>query len=175
MVVAVIVAAAIGVGLTGNNASQPQTGRLAIGASAPTGSFTTINGQTRSIADLRGQPALVWFVTTFCDSCAAGTQAMATKIDQFAQHHVKVVELQLAGNLGGDGPDIAAFGRDIAGARFSHPAWLWGIASQQLTNTYDPKALLDLYYLIDAQGHIVYINGSPDATMDALLQHINTL
>lgn len=172
--VAVIVLAGIAVGLA-NNSSQPQSQRLRVGAPAPDGAFTTIDGQTTSIAALRGQPALVWFVTTYCGSCEAGTQTMADQINQFAQHHVKVVELQLAKNLGGDGPDIATFGRSIAGKQFTHPAWVWGTASQALTDAYDPKAFLDVYYLIDAKGRIVYINGSPDATMDALLQHVRGL
>jgi cytochrome oxidase Cu insertion factor (SCO1/SenC/PrrC family) len=171
----VVIAVAIGVGLTRNNASQPQSQRLSVGATAPDGSFTAINGQANTIASLRGQPALVWFVTTYCDSCAAGTQAMAGKIDQFAQHHVKVVQLELAGNLGGDGPDIATFGRQIAGDRFNDPNWIWGTASQSLTNSYDPKALLDVYYLLDTQGHVTYINGSPEATMGSLLEHVRAL
>jgi hypothetical protein len=124
---------------------------------------------------MRGQPVLVWLVTTFCDSCAAGTQAMTQKIDEFAQHHVKVVELELADNLGGGGPDIATFGRRVAGKSFTHSAWLWGTAFQQLTSTYDPKSLLDVYYLLDARGRVIYINSSPEATMDALLARVTRL
>ncbi|HZR11743.1 MAG TPA: redoxin family protein [Acidimicrobiia bacterium] len=173
--VAMIIIAAITAALVRHDASQPQSARLSLGAPAPDGSFTTIDGQTTSIAALRGKSALVWFVTTYCGSCQAGTQIMADHIDRFAQHHVKVVELQLADNLGGDGPDIATFGRRIANKQFTNPAWLWGTASHALTTTYDPKAFLDVYYLIDARGRIAYVNGSPDATIDTLLEHVRSL
>jgi thiol-disulfide isomerase/thioredoxin len=89
--------------------------RLTVGATAPDAPFTTTNGQATTITALRGRPALVWFVTTFCGSCEAGTQAMAAHIKEFGQHRVKVVELELANNLGGTGPDIATFGKELAG------------------------------------------------------------
>lgn len=171
----VVVAVALGVGIANHNASQPQTDRLSVGAIAPDGAFTTVDGQATTIAALRGRPALVWFVTTFCDSCQAGTQVMAQQINQFTHHHVKVVELELHANLGGDGPDIATFGRQIAGNQFTNPDWLWGTASQALTTTYDPKAYLDVYYLLDAHGHIDYINSGPESTMSSLLDHVNAL
>ena len=91
----VVVAVALGVGIANHNASQPQTDRLSVGATAPNGTFTTVDGQATTIAALRGHPAVVWFVTTFCDSCQAGTQVMAQQINQFTHHHVKVVELEL--------------------------------------------------------------------------------
>ena len=88
---------------------------------------------------------------------------MARHIDDFARHHVKVVELQLADNLGGDGPGIAEFGQQFAGKQYDHPAWVWGTASKAMTSTYDPKSFLDLYYLIDAHGRIVYLKAARTA------------
>lgn len=173
LVIIVVIVAVVGVAM--RRAGQPQSPRLATAASAPDGEFTTITGQTTTIAALRGQPALVWFVVTSCGSCAAGTQAMAQHIDAFAQRHVKVVELELADNLGAGSTDISRFGRQQAGAEFTHPSWVWGTASQALTTTYDPEGYLDVYYLLDARGKMAYVNSAPDSTMSSLLEHVNAL
>jgi hypothetical protein len=158
-----------------HSASKPQTPRLALGAIAPGGSFTTVQGTHMRISSLQGHPALVWFVSTDCGSCEAGTQAMAAHIDAFAHRGVKVVELRLADNLGAGGTDIGTFGRQLTGTKFTQPDWVWGEASRSLTATYDPNGYLDVYYLLDAHGRIVDVNSSPDSTMDALLHQISAL
>ncbi|HLI58380.1 MAG TPA: hypothetical protein VKV21_01815 [Solirubrobacteraceae bacterium] len=136
---------------------------------APDGRFTTTAGASETVASLRGQPTLLWFVTTWCSSCQAGTQAMSSQIPTLAADHVRVVELELSGDLGQPGPAIGEFARRLAGRRYHDPAWTFGTASAGLTHTYDPRGYLDVYYLIDAAGHITYANSSPAATMSQLL------
>ncbi len=142
---------------------------------APNGSFTTAAGALATMASLRGQPTLVWFVSTWCSSCQAGTQAMASAIPALSADHVRVVELELAGDLGQPGPSIANFARQYAGAAFTNRDWIFGVASSGLTTTYDPNNYLDIYYLVNASGHIVYVNGSPAATMGQLLSQAGKL
>src|SRR5579875_3039198 len=97
-VIAVIVAAA------GSGTSYAPGGAGTAGTSpsahavAPDGSFTTTAGATETVASLHGQPTLLWFVTTWCSSCQAGTQAMSAQIPTLATHHVRVVEVELAGD-----------------------------------------------------------------------------
>lgn len=150
----------------GVGASSGSTRR---GALAPDGGFTTVAGDAGTIASLRGRPTLVWFVATWCSSCQAGTSAMASAIDQFAARGVRVLELEMAGDLGQPGPSIEQFGRQLAGAAYGNPDWTFGVASTGLTNTYNPKGYLDIYYLLDAAGRIAYVNGSPAGTMRQLL------
>lgn len=140
------------------------------GKQAPDGTFTTANGTTRTVSSLRGQPTLLWFVSTWCSSCQAGTQAMAAQIQTFAREHVRVVEVELADDLGQPGPDIDTFARQLAGPAATNPDWTFGVASSELTTTYDPASDLDIYYLLDSAGHVTYINSSPAATMTQL-QH----
>ncbi|HZU12114.1 MAG TPA: redoxin family protein [Chloroflexota bacterium] len=149
---------------------RQKASQLAIGSPAPSGTFTTVNGQTASTASLRGKPTLLWFVTTWCPSCQSGTQVMAQNIRKLHADGVRVEELELYNNLGGQGPDVPSFQRSYAGRAAYNPSWGWGIASQQLSSTYDPKGYLDIYYLLDANGNISYINGSPGATMPSLLR-----
>lgn len=144
-------------------------------ALAPDGGFATTSGANLTVSSLRGQPTLLWFVTTWCSSCQAGTQAMASQIATFAAHHVRVVELELANDLGQPGPSITAFGRQLAGAGYHNPDWTFGVASAGLTTTYDPSGYLDIYYLLDASGHVTYTNSSPAATIGPLLSAVTKL
>ena len=142
---------------------------------APDGNFTTLTGAPGSVAALRGRTTLLWFVTTWCSSCQAGTQAMRAQIPTLAARHVRVVELELSGDLGQPGPSMASFAAQLAG-RLSHdPAWTFGTASAALTQTYDPNGYLDVYYLLTPSGRIAYVNTSPAATMTPLLNAVDKI
>jgi cytochrome oxidase Cu insertion factor (SCO1/SenC/PrrC family) len=147
----------------------------AVGRPAPDGTFTTLTGQTERVASLRGQPTLLWFVTTWCDSCQAGTQTMAAQLNALRATGVRVVELELYQDLGQPGPSLPNFVRTYAQVSSSDPSWTFGSASRELTQTYDPQSYLDIYYLLDAQGRIVYINSSPSASMPELLAQARAL
>lgn len=173
--VAILVAIA-GVVLAQNGPSSPQDrgGRsettAAVGARAPGGTYTTVGGARASVGELKAQPTLLWFVATWCPSCQTGTRVMADNLPRLKAQGIRVVELQLYRNLGQAGPNIERFARSLAGPRYGDPGWHFGTASAELTRAYDPNSYLDIYYLIDSKGRIVYVNGSPGATMGALLK-----
>ncbi|HLG92239.1 MAG TPA: TlpA disulfide reductase family protein, partial [Acidimicrobiales bacterium] len=141
----------------------------ALGSVAPDGTFSLADGRTRSVSSLRGRPTLLWFVATWCPSCQVGTRALAARIGDLARSGVRVVELELAGDLGQAGPDAASFSRQFAGAAASDPDWTFGVASAGLSRAYDPANYLDVYYLIDSSGRVRYVNSSPATTMGDLL------
>ena len=126
-------------------------------------------GQKRTIFSLRGRPALVWLVATWCPSCQAGTQVMAAHLARLRADGVRVVELEDYQDLGHPGPGMNSFGPKFAGAAYRSPDWTFGVASQALTRAYNPQGYLDIYYLLDASGHITYVNSSPGSTMSQLL------
>jgi len=140
-----------------------------VGTTAPNGTFTTLAGKTETVAGLRGKPTLIWFVTTWCSSCQAGTQAMAQDVATLAADGVRVVEVENYADLGQSGPAMSTFAKALAGSAFSSPDWTFGEVSPALTRTYDPKAYLDIYYLVNAKGKITYVNSSPASTMPQLL------
>jgi len=142
---------------------------LAPGTVAPPATFTTLAGRTESLAALRGEPVLLWLVTTWCPSCQAGTRELARHLEALRADGVRVVELENYGDLGASGPSMATFSADLAGRAVDDPDWTFGQASWGLTRTYNPQAFLDVYYLIDARGRIAYVNGSPASTMPELL------
>lgn len=145
------------------------------GQRAPEGTFTTVSGQTASVASLRGHPALLWFVSTWCSSCQAGTQAMAQNVATLAADGVRVVQIENYADLGQSGPPMGTFAKTLAGSAFTNPDWTFGEASSSLTHTYNPKAYTDLYYLINAEGKLTYVNSSPGSTMPQLLSAVKAL
>ena len=148
---------------------------LPVGTTAPNGTITTLAGKTETVAGLRGKPMLIWFVTTWCSSCQAGTQAMAHNVATLASDGVRVVEVENYADLGQSGPAMGTFAKTLAGSAFSNPSWTFGEASSTLTRTYNPKAYLDIYYLISAKGIITYVNSSPGFTMPQLLSAAKAL
>ena len=168
VLVAAIIAV-VAVVASSKSTSAPTSQSTGVGAIAPNGSFTTASGAQAAIGSLRGHPTLVWFVTTWCSSCQAGTQALAGEIGHLASRGVRVVELELADDLGQSGPSITAFARQYAGAASANPDWTWGVASSRLTATYDPAGELEIYYLLDASGRVTYVNSPLVSTMSGLL------
>ncbi|EQD38663.1 alkyl hydroperoxide reductase/ Thiol specific antioxidant/ Mal allergen, partial [mine drainage metagenome] len=171
LAVIVIVGVVLSRGIpSGNSASgNVARGAPAVGTIAPNASFSTLQGATVSIASLRGRPTLVWFVSTWCSSCEAGTQIMASHISQLRADGVRVVELEMYNDLGQAGPSMASFIQTYAGQGAANPDWTFGQASEAATLRYDPSGYLDIYYLLNQSGQVVYINSSPAATIGSLL------
>jgi len=149
-----------------------------VGQLAPDGTFSTLSGTTISIASLRGQPTLLWFVTTWCSSCQAGTELLAqnggSHIATLHADGVRVVEVELYRDLGQSGPSIGSFARTFAGAEATNPDWTFGVSSASLTRTYDPQSDLEIYYLLNAKGKVTYVNSPLVSTMPQLLQEAKT-
>lgn len=158
--------------------SQSATSQIAtnppnVGSQAPNGTLITNTGKVVSVNSFRGQTNLLWFVTTWCSSCQAGTQVISQRLGELTQHGVHVTEVELYHDLGQSGPNISQFGQALAGVNYSSPAWTWATSSFDLSRTYDPHAYLDIYFLINPQGKIVYENSSPAASFDALKSAID--
>jgi thiol-disulfide isomerase/thioredoxin len=151
------------------------SGIPAAGRVAPPGTFTTLSGQTLNVTSLRGHPTLLWFVSTWCSSCQAGTQAMAQNLGKLTADGVQVDEVELYADLGQSGPSMGRFAKVLAGAAYTNPDWTFGVSSQGLTRTYDPQSYLDIYYLLNAKGQVTYVNSSPGSTMFQLLQAAGNL
>ena len=147
----------------------------ALGHPAPDGQFTTVAGTTMTVASLRGRPTLLWFVATWCPSCQAGTPAVAEQFPHLRDHHVRVVEIELYQNLGQSGPSIADFGKHLAGSWYGDADWIFGTSSADLSYAYNPKGYPDIFYLLDAAGHITHVDTAPASTMPALLTQVNAL
>lgn len=175
-VLIVVAAAVVGIRLgtsSGSGAAATgSSGPAAVGVPAPNFRFTTASGTPETVASLRGHPTLLWFVATWCSSCQAGTQFLAQQgVASLRAAGVRVVELELYDDLGQSGPTIAQF-QHVFASRSTSTDWLWGNASQAMSEHYDPKAYLDIYYLLGRNGHIRYVNSSPASTFSELLSAV---
>ena len=141
----------------------------AVGSVAPGGSFTTVSGKAETIASLRGHKTLLWFVTTWCPGCQAGTQAMAGDLARLRAARVQVIEVEDYADLGQAGPAMASFGLQLAGAAYHDRSWTFGTASPALTRAYNPRGYLDIYFLLGPSGQIAYANSASASTMSQLL------
>jgi thiol-disulfide isomerase/thioredoxin len=141
----------------------------ALGQPAPDGTFTTLEGQTVHVESLVGRPTLLWFVSTWCSSCQAGTPVMAQNLRRLSADGVRIDEIELYADLGQPGPSMAQFAETLAGAEYRNPDWTFGVSSAGLTRAYDPQGYLDIYYLLNVKGQVIYVNSSPASTMPQLL------
>jgi cytochrome oxidase Cu insertion factor (SCO1/SenC/PrrC family) len=163
-VVGVMIALQLGERPSGDTGNSQNTAAPAVGRPAPEGTFTTTDGQTRTIASLRGRPTLLWFIATWCPTCETAAQDIAAEIDTLRERGMRVVTLKLYQNLGQPGPSITEFAQQHAGSARDAPNWIWGDAPEELTLTYDARGYPDIYFLLDAQGRIQEINAAPSAT-----------
>lgn len=191
VVVGVAVAATRGIVLarTSSAATTAAAVRpLSVGSPAPNGAFFPIDaadtdvGQVLRPSDASllsrvDRPTLVYFIATWCSSCEAGTQVLVHQREALAHVHVHVVLLDLAGDLSNLSPLAAAhrlarFAQAFGGPARRDPQWTWGVSSSTLTKTYDPKGLLDVYYLIGRSGRIDYRGSNLASNAPALLAHL---
>lgn len=136
---------------------------IGVGSTAPAFSYNLINGRTLKPADLRGHPYVLWLVTTWCPSCVGGSVIMGKHIAELRAHGVRVVEVEPFGNLGGQGIPLQSL-RNRVGPSATSPNWYWAQLTKTQTLALDPRGYPDIYYLIDAMGKIVTVDGSPAAT-----------
>ena len=137
------------------NKARP-TKYLSVGETAPDYAFQLANGSTQRISNYRGNPLLLWFVATWCSSCAQGNTAVADNIPFFKEHGVKIIELEQYDDLGSPGPSISQF---VSQYGNNNTYIEGGIASYNMTLAYNtpPTFQLDIYYLISPNGKILYV------------------
>ncbi|MCW1295916.1 MAG: redoxin domain-containing protein [Candidatus Micrarchaeaceae archaeon] len=137
-----------------NHAKQSKY--LSVGETAPNYTFQLANGSTESLNSYQGKPIILWFVATWCSSCAQGNAAVADNLAFFKEHNVKILELEQYDDLGTAGMPISQF---ISEYGNNNTYVTGGIASYNMTLAYNtpPELQLDIYYLISPTGKILYV------------------
>ena len=129
---------------------------LSVGETAPNYTFQLANGSTESLNNYKGEPLILWFVATWCSSCAQGNTAVADNLAFFKEHNVKILELEQYNDLGSSGMPISQF---ISEYGNNNTYVTGGVASYNMTLAYNtpPAFQLDIYYLISPSGKILYV------------------
>ena len=140
---------------------------LSIGDAAPNYTFQLENGTYSSISSYYGKPILLWFVATWCSSCAQGNQVVGSNLGFFEQHGVKIVELEQYDDLGSPGMPISGFISKYGG---NNTYVQGGVAGYNMTVAHNtPQTFqLDIYYLISPSGKILYIGDGLAGGISAL-------
>ncbi len=135
---------------------------------APVAPFL-VGGTPRSTATLTGHKTLLWLVSTWCSSCAAGLRVLARHAPLLHDAGLRVVVLRNVGNGGYPGPGIRAFVSSVAPALLRQSNWTFGEATPAFEKAYNPRGYADIYFLIRADGTLQTISGAPAATLGTIL------
>jgi len=154
-------------GCTSAGISSNSQGALQFGNEVPDATFTTIDGETAKLSDYRGEKVMFWFLATWCPSCIAGSEALQNNNQQLAG--MKVIALKTFGNAGYKGPTIFAFAQKNSPNTLQFDNWIWGDASQEATLLYNSRNYPDIYFLIDENGILREVEGSPAATINKII------
>ena len=155
----------------GGNAG-PQN--ITVGSITPDYGFRLANGSYTNLSAYKGHVVVLWFVATWCPSCAQGNEEINQNYQFFERRGIKIIELELYNDLGYSGPPISSFVSSYAPSAYSNDTIIPALAGYNMTSVYDPKGYLDIYYLISENGTVLYINGSPSSTLGQLEEAINS-
>lgn len=147
--------------------NNSEASQIQIGEKAPDAEFTNIDGEKLKLSDYRGERVMFWYLATWCPSCIKGAEVLEENNDQL--EGMKVIALKTYGNAGYKGPTILEFAQKYSPDALNYDNWVWGDASQQGTNTYNPQNYPDIYFLIDENGILQDIDRAPAATLNKII------
>lgn len=130
------------------------------------------HGKTMNLHSFNGQPIMLWQVATWCGSCAVGLQTMAQNLALIDASNLKIIILQDYKNGGYPGDDMEKFVAANAPALLHDSHFIIGEDTEELFNRYNPHHYIDVYHLIEPDGHIAVISSAPSATFDKIEQFI---
>jgi len=154
-----------------NSSAGLEKTEVARGKPAPEAVFTAIDGREIRLSEFKGKKVMFWFLATWCPSCITGAQVLAQNNDEL--RNLTIIALETYGNAGYRGPSIEEFAKQSAPDTLSAQNWLWGNASREATNVFNPTNFPDVYFLIDEDGIIRAIDGAPSATINKIIQFTN--
>ena len=169
----VVIAAVLLLMQSNQNIGNKSTENITVGSKAPDYNFLLDNGSYADLSRYKGHTTLLWFVATWCSTCAQGNQVLNQNYQFFKSRGIKIVELEMYNDLGYQGPAITNFVSSYAPNAYSNNTVIPALAGYNMTASYDPKGYLDIYYLISPNGTVLYINGSPSYTLGQLEGAIN--
>lgn len=136
---------------------------------APAASFVS-KGQTIAIASFKGHRVMLWQVATWCGSCRAGLQMFEAQKALVDKSDIRIIVLRDYKNGGYPGISITAFAKQAAPSLLHDPHFIFGDDTASLFALYNPQHYVDIYNLIDADGRIKVVSGSPSATFAKIQQ-----
>lgn len=167
VVVLIIVLGLHYAGSAANNNNNINSGKQALSDFT----VTLINGGSVTTNSLKGQPLVVWLMTTWCSSCAETSELLVSQYySTFKSDGIRLLQIENYNDLNQQGESLPAFVSQYGGS--SETGWYIGTAAQSVTQEYNPTSALDVYYMVNAQGYIVGSGQGLGANLNSV---INTL
>ncbi len=152
--------------------AQPTPATATLGQTAPDAAFTTVSGKAVELKSYRGHPVIVWQVTTWCPSCAAGLRTFAHHQAQIDRSDMTVIVLRAYKNGGYPGPSMRDFANSVAPNLLHDAHFVFGQDTQTLFERYNPRKFVDVYQVIAPDGRIALASSSPSATFDKIEEFV---
>lgn len=151
--------------------ATPTERGIRVGMHAAEGTFRTLDDQERSLADYRGEKVMLWFVATWCPSCQTSATALQRRHQQVKD--LRILAVKMHENAGYGGPTIREFAAEYAPETLEEDHWVWGRADRETTRRYDPRNVVDIFYLIDEEGIIRTVDSVPTTTINKITRFAN--
>lgn len=130
------------------------------------------HGKTMNLQSFKGQPVMLWQVATWCPSCAVGLKTLSQNQALIDASKLKVIILRDYQNGGYPGVDMEKFVAANAPALLHDPHFLIGEDTAALFKRYNPRHLVDVYYLIEPNGQVALTASAPSTSFDKIRQFI---
>lgn len=133
-----------------------------VGEPAPAYAATTLDGDSISLAHLRGKPVLLNVWATWCHPCREEIPALQALHEKYAPQGLEVVGVSV--DADGEEAGIREFARDI---KMTYPIWL--DPEERVSSTFRLMGVPSTF-LIDRQGQILWKHLGPVKFDDPKLQ-----
>ncbi len=165
----VVMLVVVGIHYAGSVKSGSHSGTKSANKALADFNVTLISGGTVSSKSLEGHPLVVWFMTTWCSSCAETSQLLASQYyNTFTSDGIRLLQIENYNDLNEPGESLPAFVSEYGGA--NEPGWYIGTAAQSVTQEYNPTGVLDIYYMVNSQGYIVGSGQGLGANLNSVIQ-----
>jgi thiol-disulfide isomerase/thioredoxin len=144
---------------------------IQVGMQAAVATLTTRDGDQAALTENRGQNVMLWLFATWCLSCLQSVQELQRN-DQKLQS-LTVLAGKMHKNAGYSGPSVREFVEEYAPDTVDSDRWVWGRAGQETTQTFSPRGVIDVYYLVDEDGIIRTVDTVPGTTTHKIASFAN--
>ncbi len=153
-------------------ADEPaEMGGVSTGTVVPSRSFETLDGSTTSLEAFEGDPVLLWFPMTDCQTCQEEVTMMAANNSKLRNLTIIALPMGSAPDSGAQDPE--AFAKEFGSETVDADNWVWGTPSEEMVETYNPEHTHGLAYLVNGTGVVVAKGSQPGSNIETITRFAN--
>lgn len=132
---------------------------------------TTLDDSQVALSEYSGQNVMLWLFASWCPSCQQSAQELQQSNEKLQS--LTILAGKMYKNAGYSGPSVREFAEEYASDTLESDRWVWGKASQETTQTFSPRGVVDIYYLIDEDGIVRTVDTVPGTTIHKIARFAN--